>query len=98
MRPQSDLLISLRTLLRVVAAGGRLSGNSITALFKGLFVNLYLPSTLRWEHDGLQISLVQSGSYPLGAQIQTEVKVSQPVAFGLYLRIPEWAYSGFDAR
>ena len=59
-----------------------------------VFVNLYLPSTLRWEQNRQQISLVQSGSFPRDGQIQIDVRASQPVAFGLYLRIPEWAGAG----
>ncbi len=61
---------------------------------QGVFVNLYLPSTLRWEQNGSQVSLVQSGSYPSEGQIQIDVKASRPGEFGLYLRIPEWAGDG----
>jgi DUF1680 family protein len=59
---------------------------------KGLFVNLYLPSTLRWtSEDGAQIGLTQSGDYPFDGRISMRVSASRPSAFAVRLRIPAWA-------
>ncbi len=58
----------------------------------GVFVNLYLPSTLRWtEAGGAQLALTQSGSYPLDGQIAMRIHSSRPARFALRLRIPGWA-------
>lgn len=59
---------------------------------RGLFVNLYLPSTLRWTSaDGAQVVLSQSGDYPFGENIAMRMKISRPANFALRLRIPAWS-------
>ena len=57
-----------------------------------LFVNLYLPSTLRWTgHDGAQLSLKQTTNYPLDGEITMNLRASRPSTLGIALRIPAWA-------
>ena len=58
---------------------------------RDVFVNLYIPSTLRWTQDGAQISLTQNGGYPYDPHISFEVKSSKATRFALNLRIPSWA-------
>jgi uncharacterized protein len=58
---------------------------------KGLYVNLYLPSSVRWKQSGARVSLVQSGDYPFTDAVAMRLEVSRPVDFTLYLRIPQWA-------
>jgi uncharacterized protein len=65
----------------------------ISAYFQdtqGIFVNLYIPSTLRWHTGDAHISLMQSGSYPLDEEIQFEVTASKSSLFDIRLRIPSW--------
>jgi uncharacterized protein len=58
----------------------------------GLWVNLYLPSTVRWiAEDGAQITLSQTGDYPLEGRVQMELRTSRPSNFVVRLRIPEWS-------
>ena len=57
----------------------------------GVYVNLYIPSTLRWIQDGAQIALTQKSEYPYDSHVQFEVKTSKAAEFGLNLRIPVWA-------
>jgi hypothetical protein len=58
----------------------------------GVFVNLYLPSTLRWtDAGGAQLALTQSGGYPLEGRIAMRLHASRPAPFALRLRIPAWA-------
>ena len=57
----------------------------------GLYVNLYLPSRVRWNPPGAQVSLEQSGDYPFADAIAMRVGVSRPLDFTLNLRIPWWA-------
>jgi len=59
---------------------------------QGIYVNLYLPSTLRWtaEH-GAQMTLTQSGDYPTGGRIALEVRTSRPSPMAIRLRIPRWS-------
>ena len=57
----------------------------------GVYVNLYIPSTVRWMRDGANVSLCQRGSYPFDSQIQLELTASRPIEFAVNLRIPSWA-------
>ncbi|HEY0795713.1 MAG TPA: beta-L-arabinofuranosidase domain-containing protein, partial [Acidisarcina sp.] len=58
----------------------------------GVYVNLYLPSTLHWTTaEGAQLSLTQSSNYPLEGKITMRVKASRASRFALRLRIPAWS-------
>ncbi len=58
---------------------------------QGIFVNMYLPSTLRWTgEDGAQLTLTQSGNYPVEGKIAMQIRASHPSKFALRLRIPSW--------
>jgi DUF1680 family protein len=68
----------------------------INAYFRnqqGIYVNLYIPSTVRWTQDGARVSLTQKTRYPLDSHIQFEVKTAAAREFTLGFRIPEWAES-----
>src|SRR5262249_31987494 len=54
-------------------------------------VNLYVPSTLRWTHDGAQLSLTQRTQYPFDPHVAMELTASRPAELSLYFRIPAWA-------
>jgi hypothetical protein len=56
-----------------------------------LFVNLYVPSTLRWKQGDAQVSLTQKSNYPFESTVQLEVTTSKPAKFVMNLRIPAWA-------
>jgi uncharacterized protein len=58
---------------------------------RGVFVNLYLPSTVRWKISGAQVSLKQETGYPFESQVHFEVSLSRPQEFALHLRIPAWS-------
>ena len=57
----------------------------------GVYVNLYIPSTLRWSQGGTRIVLTQKSEYPDDGHVQFEIKTSKPVEFAASLRIPAWA-------
>jgi DUF1680 family protein len=58
---------------------------------RGVYVNLYIPSTVRWTQDGAQIELTQKGEYPFDSAVQFEVNTTKAVEFAVNLRIPGWA-------
>ena len=58
---------------------------------KGVWVNLYIPSTLRWKHDGAEVVLTQESQYPFDGVVQFKVKTSKVRNFTLNFRIPAWA-------
>lgn len=58
---------------------------------RGVYVNLYLPSSVHWEQDGAKISLAQNGEYPFADSVAFEISTTKPTELTLNLRIPEWA-------
>ncbi len=64
---------------------------------RGVFVNLYAPSRLRWRQHGRPIALEQSTAYPLTSDIALVVRTATPEAFSIRLRVPAWAGSHSSA-
>ena len=58
---------------------------------RGIYVNLYIPSSVRWVHDGAVVALRQAGNYPFEDSVHFELIISTAKEFALNLRIPEWA-------
>jgi DUF1680 family protein len=58
---------------------------------RGVLVNLYLPSTLRWNWRGAHYSLQQASEYPYDSNIRFDLTASLPATFSIFLRIPAWA-------
>ena len=56
-----------------------------------MFVNLYIPSTLRWTYNGTSVSLTQKSSYPSDGAVDFDFSLSRPTDFATSLRIPAWA-------
>ena len=58
---------------------------------QGVYVNLYIPSKLRWTQDGAHVSLRQRSSYPFESHVEFEVTAARPKEFAVNLRIPAWS-------
>ena len=58
---------------------------------QAVYVNLYIPSTVQWTEGSAQLSLTQTGNYPLDSQVAFEVTATQPTELTLHFRIPQWA-------
>jgi DUF1680 family protein len=58
---------------------------------QGLYVNLYLPSSVRWLAGAARASLTQTGDYPFDDSVAMRLALSRPERFTLNLRIPAWA-------
>ncbi len=57
----------------------------------GIYVNLFLPSTLSWSQGQTLTKLTQRTSYPTGNATQLEFEMPRPEKFTVYLRVPAWA-------
>lgn len=57
----------------------------------GIAVNLYAPSRVRWQQDGVAVALSQETRYPLEGSIRFSIACDRPIEFRLQLRIPQWA-------
>lgn len=56
-----------------------------------VWVNLYIPSVLRWSVGMNRIEIEQTGSYPLSDAVAFRMTAARPASFALHLRIPAWA-------
>jgi len=66
----------------------------INAYFRdeqGVYVNLYIPSTLQWVQNGTSVSLRQKSDYPFDPLILFEATLAKPTEFAASFRIPAWA-------
>jgi uncharacterized protein len=66
----------------------------ISAYFQngtGIYVNLYMPSTFRWNELGAQFAVRQITDYPYDSQVGLQITASRPSTFSIFLRIPAWA-------
>lgn len=61
-----------------------------------LWVNVYAPSTARWETAG--VDLAMETTFPEGESATLGVTLRAPKAFTLALRRPAWAAEGFGVR
>ncbi len=57
----------------------------------GVYVNLYIPSKLKWQQDGAEVILTQTNNYPFEGKLLFEFAASRPASFMLHLRVPDWA-------
>ena len=58
---------------------------------QGIYVNLYLPSTLKWtSQDGAQLTLTQSGDYPHATNTRFDLHASKQTRTTVRFRIPAW--------
>jgi DUF1680 family protein len=58
---------------------------------RSVYVNLYVPSTVRWMEDSAQLSLTQTGDYPYDGRVVFSLGASKPADMTLHFRIPAWA-------
>jgi DUF1680 family protein len=66
----------------------------INTYFRGsqsVYVNLYLPSTLRWTEKGTALSLTQESEFPYEERITFTITSSVPAELTFHFRIPAWA-------
>ena len=54
----------------------------------GLYVNLYIPSTLDWKAEGVRLRL--ETAYPEEEEIRIHIEAAPERPFALHLRIPGW--------
>src|SRR6185437_1689517 len=58
---------------------------------RAVYVNLYVPSTLRWIENGAALSLTQESDYPFEDHLTFTLTSSKPTELAIHFRIPAWA-------
>jgi DUF1680 family protein len=56
----------------------------------GVTVNMYAPSELRFEQNGVKIKLTQATGYPAGEMVSMRIDTNVPEVWTLRLRVPAW--------
>ncbi len=59
----------------------------------GLYVNLFVPSEVRWAFQGMPVRLIQTTDYPLESSSELRLEIPTPTEFTIYVRIPGWLQS-----
>lgn len=62
----------------------------------GLYVNLFVPSELRWAEKGITVR--QENNFPETPSTTLKVSADRPSRWALRLRIPYWATSGASVK
>ncbi len=68
----------------------------VSAYFRsadGIYVNLFVPSEVKWKFQERPVKLVQSTSYPDSESTEIRFELAAPAEFTLYVRIPGWLQS-----
>ena len=66
---------------------------SISSYFRSpgaVYVNLFVPSRVRWRHGGAQYALEQRTSYPVTPETTLQISAPKAAVFTIYLRVPAW--------
>lgn len=66
----------------------------ISSYFKspeGVYVNLFVPSRLKFQQKGAQFSIEQQTKYPYTNDVALHVQGDSPQTFTVALRVPQWA-------
>lgn len=56
-----------------------------------IWINLYQTSELRWREGTTDLTLTQTGTYPINGEIAIRLIASHPAPLTVHLRIPAWA-------
>ena len=59
---------------------------------EAVYVNLYVPSTLRWTENRTELTLSQESAYPYEDRVRFKLTASAPANLTLRFRIPAWAH------
>ena len=56
----------------------------------GLYVNLYEPSTIRWNINGQTVALEQKTGFPFDNEVNLTVSMPSSVKMKVHIRVPSW--------
>ncbi len=65
----------------------------ISSYFRSLasvYVNLFVPSRLRWRQNGARFALEQRTEYPFASGVEIRIEAERPETFVIALRVPAW--------
>jgi uncharacterized protein len=57
---------------------------------RGIYVNLYAGSEVRWKSGNTSVKLIQNTGYPASERVEIVVEPASPAQFAVNLRVPGW--------
>jgi hypothetical protein len=57
----------------------------------GIYVNLFEPSTLEWQHGAQDISAHMETQFPFANQVKLTISTASPAQMKLRVRVPSWS-------
>jgi hypothetical protein len=63
---------------------------------EGIYVNLFVPSEVRWNIAGAPVKLIQTTEYPESESSELRLELATPAEFTIYIRIPGWLRSAAE--
>ncbi len=63
-----------------------------------LYVNLFTPSQVRWQHEGIALMVEQATAFPQSDATSFIFHTGRPVRFGFNVRVPGWATKPVSVR
>lgn len=61
----------------------------------GIYINLFLPSTVKYKRGDCEVALNQETDFPAGNVMKITLTLQKPVDFKISIRIPEWIKKDF---
>ncbi len=65
---------------------------------RGIYMNLFTPSTVRWNLDGQLVTLRTTTDFPERATVDLRISLQKPGAFDLHVRVPGWLAAPMTAQ
>lgn len=92
---KGDLPVPLCTNSCCEGQGTRLLGSLPEYIYSlaadGIWVNLYEPSTIQWNHPGGRMTLAMTGGFPFHPDVTLKVSAQSPAPARIRVRVPGWA-------
>ena len=63
-----------------------------------LYVNLFIPSTVKWNHADTDITVAQATGFPQTDETELTVHAAKPVECTLAVRVPNWLAGAMTAK
>jgi len=64
----------------------------------GIFLHLYEPSSIEWDHDGKKVKLALDTRFPFEKEVKCTLTTATPVHLNLHIRVPSWARGEMPIR
>ena len=62
-----------------------------------LYVNLFTPSTVKWEQEGEAVTLAQTTIFPASNEVRLTLSLRNTSEFGIKVRTPDWLAAPIEA-